>query len=266
MAQIEIGGASISYIQRGKGESLILVHGWNGSGALWKRNIGRLSSRFRVIVPDLPGFGDSQLPQDFSCTLEGYSNFIEDLRKALHLSKVNLVGHSMGGSIVLHYAAHHPLQVSKLVLIDAPAHKKALNWEARLPFLDRAIYILRPLIGKRILEAMIYSSVKHSKNLPYDFVQEAVSQAAKISRRVMYETTRFIRRLDLEREVEMIELPVLIIHGEEDNAVKPKEAHRLREKMANARLVMVPDCVHCPNYERPELVNKLIQEFILGEE
>ncbi len=113
-------GARISYTDQGQGDALVLLHGWIGSGALWGMVAPWLSERFRVIVPDLPGHGDSGIPEGFRFTLDGFAAWLDDLRRALELARVSLVGHSMGGSISMHYAASHPDQVDRLVLIDAP--------------------------------------------------------------------------------------------------------------------------------------------------
>jgi pimeloyl-ACP methyl ester carboxylesterase len=264
LGEVNIGGVSISYVQRGKGEPLLLLHGWNGCGALWNLVLRQLSSHFRVIVPDLPGFGDSGFSHDFSCSLSGYSSFVESLRKALFLSRINLVGHSMGGSIALHYAAHYPGQTNRLVLIDAPARKQALHWINRLPLLDWIIYLAYPLRGPRLLTHMLTSSVKHPDRLPEEFIRKVITQTAKIPREVLFRTTKFIRQIDLEEELKSIsgKLPVLIIWGSEDRSVKLEEAYRLRERLSGSRLAIIPDCDHCPPYETPDLVCQLIEEFI----
>lgn len=120
MPEIKVKGASIYYRQRGKGEPLLLVHGWNASSAMWTLNLRNLSAGHRVIAVDLPGHGGSGLPEGFVPDLAGYAGFLEDLRRALYLPGLDLVGHSMGGSISLLYALEHPERVSRMVLMDVP--------------------------------------------------------------------------------------------------------------------------------------------------
>jgi len=262
MPELDLGGALISYSDRGSGRPLLLLHGWIGSGALWNLVAPWLSERYRVITCDLPGHGDSGIPQGFSFDLDAFSDFVEELQSSLGLPSLNLVGHSMGGSIAMHYAAMHPGRVKSLVLIDSPASSKALMWQARLPLLGCFVGLIHPLWGPGIVTRLIKSSVRHPGSLPPDFMDAAVAQACLIKKEALVKTTRLIRSLDLDSEVAGIGAPVLIIHGDRDPSVKQDEAYRLKDMLANASLHFVADCGHCPNYEYPSLVVELIEGFI----
>jgi pimeloyl-ACP methyl ester carboxylesterase len=262
MPEMTIGGAKISFADRGEGEALLLVHGWIGSGALWNLMAPWLSERFRVIVPDLPGHADSGIPKGFPFTLDGFSDFLEDLRLSLELPSLNLVGHSMGGCIAIRYACRFPQRVGRLVLIDTPGRIKALNRQARLPFLEQLLSLMHRTWWPRIAALMIKSSVRHPDRLPPDFLEGAVVQASLLRKEALVGTTRLIRGLDLDGDIAGLEVPVMLIHGENDQSVKPTEAYRLRDAVKDARLHVVPDCGHCPNYEYPDLLVGLIEEFM----
>ena len=262
MPELSMGGALISLMDNGEGEALLFVHGWMGSGALWDLMLPGLSERFRVIAPDLPGHADSGIPKGFAFTLDGFSSFIEELRVSLELESLVLVGHSMGGSISIHYAAHHPERVSRLVLIDAVGSTKALGWPVRLPFLEQLLGPYSRLWRKSTYARKIKNSVQHPDRLPSDWLDRAATQAAKLRREALLDTTHVVRNLDLDEEVASISVPVLLFHGDNDRSVKLAEAYRLRDTFKDARLHVVPDCGHCPNYEYPELVNELIMEFL----
>jgi pimeloyl-ACP methyl ester carboxylesterase len=262
MPELSLNGARISYTDSGDGQPLLLLHGWIGSGALWSLVAPWLSERFRVIVPDLPGHGDSSIPAGFAFDLDGFSRFIEDVRASLGLSILNLVGHSMGGSIAIYYASVFPQRVGRLVLIDSPASTKALNRQSRLPFLERLLGLVYPLWGPGIVTTLIKSSVRHPGSLPPDFLDAAVAQACLIKKEALVETTRLVRSLDLDRRVAAIEAPVLLIQGDRDPSVKPAEASRLLGMFGDARLHVVRDCGHCPNYEYPDQVVELIEGFM----
>jgi len=262
MHHLTLKNAEISYTDKGSGGAILFVHGWNGSGYLWHMNVEGLSGDFRAIALDLPGHGDSGLPRDFSPTMEGYSSFLEDFCDALRLEDLTLVGHSMGGSIAVHFAAHYPRRVSRLVLIDSPSTSKALPWLFRLPLLDRLLSLYQPLRSRGSYRRMITSSVQHPESLPADWLEKAVTQASKVNRTALVQTTRLIRNIDLESELSRIDLPVLVIWGENDGSVRLEEAYHLRDRLADARLEVLPDCDHCPLYEYPDLVNSLIIEFV----
>jgi pimeloyl-ACP methyl ester carboxylesterase len=262
MPELSMGGAKISYTDQGRGEALVLLHGWIGSGVLWSMVAPWLSERYRVIVPDLPGHGDSAIPDGFSFTLEGFTTFLEDLRVALELSRLSLVGHSMGGSISIYYAAKHQDVVEKLVLIDTPGSAKALIWPARIPGAAGFLGLIHPLWGPGIVARLIKSSVRYPEDLPPDFLEGAVAQASLLSKKALKGSTRLFRKLDLDPELPGVKAPTLIIYGDKDPSVKPDEAKRLHGMIPNASLQLVPDCGHCPNYEYPDLVVGLVEAFM----
>lgn len=262
MNHLTLNGSRISYTDKGSGKTILFVHGWNGSGYLWHMNLEGLFGSFRAIALDLPGHGDSDLPQVFSVTMEGYSAFIERFCNALHLTDITLAGHSMGGSIAVYYAVHHPGRVSRLVLIDSPSTSKVLPWPLRLPLLDKLLAIYQPLRGRRSYRRMITSSVNHPDKLPPDWLERAVTQASKVRKTALIQTTMLLRDMDLKDELLKIDLPVLVLWGDNDGSVELDEAYHLQDSLSDARLEIVPDCNHCPPYEYPEMVNTLITLFV----
>jgi len=262
LPRIVLDGATISYVDEGRGDALVLLHGWIGSGALWDLMIPELARDFRVVAPDLPGHGGSGVPAAFSFDLEGFSRFLEELREALDIPHFIPVGHSMGGSIALHYAARYPHRVSALVLIDTPARTRSISWPARLPVLEWALGLVHRFWGPRIVAAAIRSTVRHPERLPSEWLRNAVARACSLDRRAFLETTRMLRHLDLGDELERVRAPALLIHGEEDRSVRLSEAERLRDSLPGARLRVIPDCGHCPNYEYPGEVCGMIREFL----
>ena len=262
MNHLSMNGSRISYEDKGSGNTVLFVHGWNGSGYLWHMNLEGLSGSYRALALDLPGHGDSQIPQGFPFTMEGYSAFIERFCDALHLADITLAGHSFGGSIAMHYAVHYPGRASRLVLIDSPSTGKVLPWPLRLPFLDKLLAIYQPLRGRRSYRRMLTSSVNHPEKLPTDWLEGAVTQASKVDRSALIQTTMLLRGMDLEAELARIDLPVLVLWGDNDGSVKLDEAYHLRDSLADVRLEILPGCNHCPPYEYPDLVNTLITGFI----
>jgi pimeloyl-ACP methyl ester carboxylesterase len=132
----------------------------------------------------------------------------------------------------------------------------------RLPFLEQLLKPYSLLWRKSTYANKIKNSVQHPDRLPPDWLDRAATQASKLKREALLGTTHLVRNLDLSEEISAIEVPVLLLHGDNDKSVKLAEAHRLRDAFADARLHVVPDCGHCPNYEYPELVDELILEFL----
>ena len=115
---VAIDGANLHYMTAGHGTPLILLHGYAETSLMWKPIIPRLAQRFKVIAPDLPGIGDSDIPKD-GLDLKGAAIRIHDLAKSLGVEKAEVVGHDIGLMVAYAYAAQFPSEVTKLVLMDA---------------------------------------------------------------------------------------------------------------------------------------------------
>jgi 3-oxoadipate enol-lactonase len=111
---------SIHYLERGRGEPLLLIHGLAGTGADWAFQVAALEHRFRIIVPDLPGSGHSDPPRT-GYTIAGFANALWKLMDHLGVAEPNIVGFSLGGAVALEMATLRPASVPRLGLINSLA-------------------------------------------------------------------------------------------------------------------------------------------------
>jgi 3-oxoadipate enol-lactonase len=118
---------SLHYLERGRGEALVLIHGLGCSGADWAFQVAALEKRFRVIVPDLPGSGHSPPPRD-EYDISGFASAIWSLLDHLQVSRANLIGFSLGGAVALEMAAQRPASVPRLGLINSLATYRPDDW------------------------------------------------------------------------------------------------------------------------------------------
>jgi pimeloyl-ACP methyl ester carboxylesterase len=114
----EIEGTKLHYMTAGHGTPLILLHGYAETSLMWKPIIPVLAERFTVIAPDLPGIGDSDIP-DHGLDMKSAAIRIHHLAKSLGVKKAQVVGHDIGLMVAYAYAAQFPAEVTKLVLMDA---------------------------------------------------------------------------------------------------------------------------------------------------
>ncbi len=146
MALFVHDGRSIHYLERGHGEPLILIHGLGSSGADWVLQVAALEKRFRVIIPDLPGCGQSARPRGL-CSIAGFAAALWALLDHLEVRRANIVGFSLGGAVGLEMALQRPDGVHRLGLINSLATYRLDHWrkwlEASLPM------VLIPLLGMR---------------------------------------------------------------------------------------------------------------------
>src|ERR1700691_1002814 len=137
---------AVHYLERGRGEPLLLIHGLGSSGADWALQVAALERRFRVIAPDLPGCGHSAAPRG-ERSIAGFAASLWALLDHLEAPRVNIVGFSLGGAVGLEMALQRPESVHRLALINSLATYRLDHWskwlEAVLP------QMIIPLVGMR---------------------------------------------------------------------------------------------------------------------
>ena len=114
----EVDGIKIHYLTAGHGPAVILLHGYTQTSRMWRPLIPKLSGKFTVIAPDLPGIGDSEIPKN-DLDMKTSAIRIHTLMKSLGISKARVVGHDIGLMVAYAYAAQFPSEVEKLVVMDA---------------------------------------------------------------------------------------------------------------------------------------------------
>jgi 3-oxoadipate enol-lactonase len=127
MAYFVRNGAALHYLERGKGEPLILIHGLGSSGADWAFQVPALESGFRIIIPDLPGSGHSASLHE-TCSIERLAAALWALCDHLECSHINVVGFSLGGAVGLEMALMRPDAVRRLALINSLATYRLDHW------------------------------------------------------------------------------------------------------------------------------------------
>lgn len=240
-----VGRYVIHAREYGAGEStLLLLHGLSGSSRWWSRNIPELATRYRLVVPDLIGFGRSRthirLP-DF----ETLARLLRAWLEARDIPKVTLVGHSMGGQIGIHLAARNPERLERLVLIDAAGIPRILAPRMLLRFAADAGPLWRwgdpsflPTIAGDALTAGPRALLRSLHNILQDDVRDLLPRIAT---------------------------PTLIVWGERDQLVPMSHAIELRESIPGARLVVLRGAAHNPMIDRPTDFNRILMRFLEGE-
>ncbi len=115
---VVVDGIKIHYLTAGDGEPLLLLHGYAQGAQMWKAVMPELAKKFRVIAPDLPGFGESGIPAD-GLDMKNAAVRIHDFTKQLGIAKTRVVGHDIGLMVAYAYAAMYPADTQKLILMDA---------------------------------------------------------------------------------------------------------------------------------------------------
>lgn len=245
------------------GETIVMVHGFGADKDNWLRMARHFSSRYHVVVPDLPGFGESSRPTgsyDVGTQAERLADFIQ----ALGVGKVHLVGNSMGGHIVALYAARYPDRVRSLALFD--------NAGVTAPHKSELFDLLEqgrpnPLVVTRVSD--------YDRLMDFVFVDPPVLPAPlkryladrAIAHQVHYEVVfqQLVQRyIPLEPELPKIQAPTLLLWGDKDRVLDVSSLDVMKPLIPHASTVVMKDCGHAPMIERPAETARHYQAFLDG--
>jgi pimeloyl-ACP methyl ester carboxylesterase len=249
-------GAELSYFEQGPrgGMPILLLHGWQGAGAVWTPIVERLAARYRTIAVDLRGFGESNAaPGPYR--VETFSDDLSALVASLDLDPMVVVGHSMGAAIAQRFAIDRPDAVEGLVLV-APVPASGV------PFSPRVDAMFRATAGNMDnanawLNALTYTE-------PSREVRALMRAAAAATpAHVALESFDSWTHLDFASEAATIDTPTLILAPAADRPMTPEfTRERVADVIPGSRLVVIEEAGHYLPLEQPERVAALVDRFV----
>jgi pimeloyl-ACP methyl ester carboxylesterase len=250
-ASMSVDGRSIPYLAGGRGEALILVHGFTSNKDVFNALARHLTPHFTVYAPDLPGFGDTARDMQARYSVDGMVAYLRQFAHGLGLRRVHLCGSSLGGAVVAHYAAQHPDEVASVWLIGAAATHEFLTDSAMIRHYDATgefPYLVRTREAHaRKLEIVFGGPVR----MPY-CVEQALATAAI---RDFDMHSEILRQMRPEPPIESLygELatPALISCGDHDLVVPPASAQTLAQLFRDSTVKIMAGLGHLPMMERP---------------
>jgi len=260
--QCTVNQTSFFVEDRGAGHPLLFVHGFPLDHSMWKAQLDYFESGYRVIAPDLRGFGASQ----GASSLVTMQDFADDLAGLLDEMKirepVTFCGLSMGGYIAWQFAERHPHRLSRLILCDTKA--TADPESARLQRLELADRVEREgpdffvdTILKKIFAPATFASQPELIRTYRDSVIRQINpQAIAGASRGMAE------RPDFTERVGGITVPTLLLCGSDDTLTPPDQMEQLADMMYRAKFQLIPGAGHMAPVENPQAVNDAIARFL----
>lgn len=228
-------------------ETVLILHGWGASSQSWVKVKGLLEAKgYKVVVPDLPGFGESnKLSQPW--TIDDYVEWIKNFCETNNLLQIFLLGHSFGGSLAIKFSLAYPEKVKKLILVDSAG-------------------IRRKTIRKEITKKIANLLSKFSFLPFYSFVRRV---SYKIIRSdylsldgVMKQTYLNVIGEDLSERVSGISVPSVLIWGENDRLTPLPNAYLIRDRVNGAKLEVIASIGHNPHSEAPDILAEKVLNFI----
>ena len=266
LRSVTVDGETWPYLEGGAPEApvILLLHGFGANKDNWTRFSRTLVQDYRVIAPDLPGFGASAQHADWDYSLSAQRERLEGFVAALELGPLHIGGNSMGGQLAAIYTHAHPEHVRSLILlnnggIDAP--ERSEMWLA----IDRGenpLILSSPEDFDRLL-----SFVSHEPPfIPWPTKGVMANKTFENAdfNRYVFEALRDERYVPLEPLLGDIRQPVLIIWGEYDRLLDVSSIDVMRPLLPQAQIVVMPDTGHIPMLERPTETAAYCLEFLAG--
>jgi 2-hydroxymuconate-semialdehyde hydrolase len=261
--RFESSGGELAYVDEGDGAAVVLLHGFPTSSFLWRAFVPPLAARFRVIAPDLLGYGDSDKPLDADLTMNAQAGYVRELLEDLAVQRFAVIGHDLGGV------------VAQLVAVDAGAEALVL--------LDSAAFDMWPIEGVRMIQATEVEQetpelVDQLVRLTFDL---GSGQAGRITEDVLDAYLapfagddgargffRAVRAIDgagmagRDDELAALDIPVFLLWGEDDPFIPIEVAERLNELITTSTLALLPGCSHFVTEDAPETIVPLVYEYL----
>ncbi|WP_129127018.1 alpha/beta fold hydrolase [Geomonas oryzae] len=254
----------VSYLTNtttGNRTPIVMLHGFGGEKDNWDRFSKKLTDDYRLIIPDLPGHGDSLQDMSLNYGVEEQAKRLKQLLDALGVRKAHLVGNSMGGAIALRFTSLYPQSVLSLSLMDsAGAVKTPSDFDALVkatgknPFMDvrtsqdyesmmKYLFVKPPYLPGFIVDVLVEEKVK----------RKALEQ--KMFRDIMAD-------MDQTAMLSSVHVPTLVIWGAQDRVTHVDDAEFLRQKISGSRKEVLEGVGHCPMIEKPDVTSELYRQFL----
>jgi pimeloyl-ACP methyl ester carboxylesterase len=237
-----------TYIERGKGEPILLLHGLFGALSNWKSTLTFLSKNYRVIIPLIP-ITEVNIKM---ANISGLTKYIEDFVKKLNLKKFSIIGNSLGGHIGLMYTLLNQEKVTKLVLTGSSGLYEN-SFGNSYPKRDDYEWI-----NNRVNYTFYDSKIISKKYI--DQIFKTLNNNLKCLNIIT--VARSAQRENLSNRLKEIKCSTLLIWGLNDTVTPPYVAHQFNNLIKNSELQFIDKCCHAPMMEHPKSFNKIIGPFL----
>ena len=256
-----VNGIEIGYDDVGNATEIPLVfaHAFPLNRTMWAPQVSAMVERCRCVAWDYRGLGESAAKPPF--TVEQYADDLAGLLDQLHLDKVVLAGCSMGGYVTLAFWRRHRQRVRALVLSDTKAEADTPDALARREGqIAQARNEGATAVANALIQGVVGKTTREKQPDTYDAVHRMMAQAPVDG--IVGAIEAMMRRPDSTALLETIDVPTLIVVGDEDVLTPVKDARVMHQRIRGSRLEIVSQAGHLPNVERPAAFNHLLTEFL----
>lgn len=258
-AHAVIEGVRLHWREAGAGDAVVLLHAFPLHSAMWHGQLAKLPGVRHWIAPDVRGFGESE--SGGQLTMDRIADDVAALLDHLGHARATIVGVSMGGYVAMAFWSRHPERVDALVLCDTrataddPAGKLARRLSSERVRAEGAQAIV-----SQMLDRLVGKSTRTTRPAVHEEVRRLLEQVQPAS--FARAQTAMAGRADSTPLLPQIDVPVLVVNGDEDPMIPVDVARGLDRALPNSRLAIVERAGHLPPLERPDAFNELLMEFL----
>jgi pimeloyl-ACP methyl ester carboxylesterase len=234
-----------------EGEPLIILHGWGSSSEKWITEAEIISKKgFKVIIPDLPGFGQSdKLVKPW--TVNDYVKWFEEFTKNLNIENFYLLGYSFGGALATKITVKYPQRVKRLFLAAAAIIRKKTTQKSFSEKISKVVKLFYFLPYYSFFRKAVYKFIIRKSDYVY-------------TEGIMKQTYLNIVADDISFNLPFIRVPTTIIWGDKDQSVPIEDAHLINEKIKNSKLIIIPGADHLMHKQLPEVLAEKVLSALGG--
>ena len=255
-----VGSLEVGYDDVGTGIPVLLAHAFPLNRTMWAPNVSALVDRCRCVAMDFRGFGETTIAPPYS--MEQYADDLAHLLDVLRIEKVVLVGCSMGGYASFAFWRRHRDRVRALVLADTRAGADSEDTASRRrQLIDRARSEGSTAVANAQIPSIVGKTTREKQPDTYDAVHRMMAQAPVDG--IIGALEAMMLRPDSTALLTTIDVPTLIVVGDEDVPTPVKEARAMHELIAGSTLEVIAGAGHLSNLERPAAFNHVLTEFLV---
>jgi len=258
---IMVGDHEVVYLDGGSGQTVVLLHGFGASKDFWNAVAARLTPTYRVIVPDLPGFGESTKLESANYGMKTQAERLHGFLDQLGIEKAHVAGNSMGGAISLVYAAMYPEFVNSLMIGGSPGVSSSAqeDLEQLVSSGDNPLLVGNEDDFDRLMELAFSNPPSIPGPLKREMVARAV-QAEKFNEKIFADLR--IEGGSLDRYLEGVSVPTLIVWGADDRLVDASMAAAFSAGIKSSKAVIFDHCGHALPRECPDVLAERYLTFL----
>ncbi len=240
-----------------KKENILFIHGFPMSKGIWRSQLQVLQKSYNCFAIDLPGYGDNTKSVNFTHSIDSYADYVHGYLLENDMEKAHIVGMSMGGSIALNLMRRYPEMVKTLSVIHTSAipdtNEEKINRDKTIANIENGgLSNFIEYFADRLL----------SPSASIDIRNKYISDMNEASKEIVIAGYKAIRnRPDEFETLKLIEVPVLVVAGNDDVGSSPKEMKEMSDEIPNSTFEIIKDCGHVAPLEKPDELNKILLEW-----